>query len=628
MHKPNITWKPQAGGQVKALTCPVRECLIWGNRGGGKTDVLLMDYAQGVGRGYGADYRGLLLREATTELKDVIAKSKKWFPRMFPGASFNESKSIWTFPDGETLWFNYARVIGDYDQYHGHEYPWIGWEELTNHAIQDVYLKLMSCNRSSNKDIPRKYRSTCNPSGPGHAWVKLRFIDAVREGRIVQDEYGIPRTHIFVDLDDNKILLDADPDYKNIIRTMTENNEMLRKAWLDASWDLVIGGFFTDVWRPKTHIIRPFKIPHTWNITRSFDWGSSKPWAVSYIAICNGDQPDDYAFNIPKGSAFIVGELYGWTGEPNKGDYALSSVIAEKTLDFDRKLKEYHRHFDPLSNGYSEVKVIPGPADNSIWDVKDGKSIGTSMSQHKLYWSRSYKGSGSRIAGWALIRNMLGAALSKDKEQPHLYFFENAMHHIRTLPLMQRDDGNPDDIDSDMEDHCFVYDTKIITDQGIKKIGDLVGTEGKVLSVNGKFVSFRNCRLVKKDAKVIKVTFSDNHSVICTEDHKFLTNKGFIEGKDLLILSDTQCIVSKINSNHGELTCSKEESRLYQKQNYVVCPIKIEQIYENQDVYCLVAENTHTFALENGVIVSNCLDSMRYGLSKKMVSMKRKGVKT
>ena len=418
------------------------------------TDTLLMDFAKGVGVGYGADYRGLLLREATTELKDVIAKSKKWFPRLFPGAKFNEQKSIWTFPDGETFWFNYARVIDDYDQYHGHEYPWIGWEELTNHPVPDVYLKLMSCNRSSNPKIVSKYRATCNPSGPGHQWVKDRFINTVKERRVYTDKDGMTRTHIFVDLEDNKSLLEADPHYKAKLISMTENNEMLRKAWVQASWDLVIGGFFSDVWDTKIHVLDPFIIPHTWKVQRSFDWGSSRPWSVTYGATCNGDQPENCPIHIPKGSVIIIDEIYGWNGEPNKGDMATTATIAKRTLTLDKQLERMHRTYDPFMNNYAGIKVRIGPADNSIWNVTDGTSIGANMGKHKLYWQRSYKGPGSRKAGWALIRTMLEAAKKGDMEQPHLYFFPNAVHHIRTIPQLQRDAKNPDDVDTTGEDHC------------------------------------------------------------------------------------------------------------------------------------------------------------------------------
>jgi hypothetical protein len=460
-----VAWSPFAGGQRKLITCPIWECLMHGNRGGGKTDVLLMDFLQGVGQGYGSDWRGLLLREATTELGDVIAKSKKWFPRIKPGCKYNASKKIWVFPDGETLWFNYARVLDDYDQYHGHEYPWIGWEELTNHAVPEVYLKLMSCNRCSNADVPKRYRSTCNPSGPGHAWVKERFIDRIGEGRVytelvtveipdedgvdVETELAITRTHVKSRLDENKAMKKADPLYRAKIYQMTEGNEMLRKAWLDGDWDLVMGGFFTDVWDPKIHHIKPFTIPQSWMAFRSFDWGSSKPWAVSYCYESNGVQSPDREHDpslpfIPKGSVIVVSEIYGWTGVPNEGDQAVSQKIAERVAYTDMALQiEYG------------LKIYPGPADTSIWDVRDGGSIGTNLASFGCRWTKAYKGSGSRIAGWAIIRQMLSAAKNRDRERPHLYFFPAAQHHVRTLPLQQRDVKKPEDIDTDGEDHLM-----------------------------------------------------------------------------------------------------------------------------------------------------------------------------
>jgi len=445
MSKPIVIWEPFKGSQTKFMTCPAWECLLHGNRGGGKTDVLLMDFAQGVGRGYGQDYRGLLLREATTELGDIISKTKKWFPQMFPTAKYNASRKIWTFEDGETLWLNYARTEDDYWQYHGHEYPWIGWEELTNHAVPTVYLKMMSCNRCSNPDIPRKYRATCNPSGPGHQWVKQRFINKGRSCTIHRDEFGQTRSHIQSQLSENEALLGADPLYMEKLMAMTADDKMLRDAWVHGSWDLITGGFFTDVWNPNIHILRPFDIPKSWHLHRSFDWGSSRPWAVTYGFEANGEQPDmDGVPYIPPGSIIVPDELYGWTGVVNEGDRALSSEIADRTLAVDKNLE-----------GEYGIRVIPGPADTSIWTVTDGASIAAELSRHGCRWTKAYKGSGSRIAGWSLIRQMLGAAKRRDLEKPHLYFFDRAEHHIRTLPIMQRDKRKPEDIDTELEDHAM-----------------------------------------------------------------------------------------------------------------------------------------------------------------------------
>jgi hypothetical protein len=455
-----VVWSPHPGAQRRFLTCPVWECLLHGNRGGGKTDVLLMDFSKGVGKGFGSDYSGLLLREATTELGDVIKKSKKWFPRMFPGAKYNEATKRWKFPGGESLWFNYARVLADYDQYHGHEYPWIGWEEVTNHAVPEVYLKLMSCNRSSNPNIPKKYRATCNPSGPGHAWVKMRFIEQIQEGRILREsmtlelpdsdgnliptEVEITRTHLFSSLNENKTLLRADPLYKAKLIQMTQDDEMLKKAWIDGSWDIAIGGFFTDVWDHRVHVLNYIDIPKSWKCIRSFDWGSSKPWSVTYFVESNGEQPTLSPCYIPSGSVIIINEIYGWNGKPNEGDMADSQEIARRVLLMDNKiLTEYG------------LKVEAGPADTSIYDVKDGTSIGKNMAKFGLFWTRAYKGSGSRVSGWSLIRQMLGASIRRDLESPHLYFLPQAQHHIRTFPLAQRDPKKPEDIETNGEDHCL-----------------------------------------------------------------------------------------------------------------------------------------------------------------------------
>ncbi len=466
MPKPKPIWTPFPGSQERFLSCPVWECLLHGNRGGGKTDVLLMDFLQEVGKGHGIDYKGLLLREATTELGDVITKTKKWIPRIFPSAKYNNQKKTWTFEDGETLWLNYARVPDDYEQYHGHEYPWIGWEELTNHPFDTLYLKLMSCNRSSNPNIPRKYRATCNPSGPGHQWVKSRFIDVTKPEQIFNeeievtypDENGIEitkietiaRTHIQSYAAENKALMKADPLYMAKIYTLTKDDSMLRKAWIEGSWELIIGGFFTDVWDKEIHVLPTFKIPQSWSLGRSFDWGSSKPWSVTYGFQSNGEQPNPAHLGglvlpyIPRGSIIVPTEIYGWNGKVNEGDQATSQQIAQRVLTVDNTLlTEYN------------ARCIPGPADTSIWEVRDGTSIAANLRTHGCHWTKAYKGSGSRIAGWSIIRQMLGAAKRQELESPHLYFLAAAQHHIRTLPQMQRDKKKPEDIDTDLEDHAM-----------------------------------------------------------------------------------------------------------------------------------------------------------------------------
>ena len=448
----NAIWTPNPGSQVSFLRCPAHEALLHGNRGGGKTDCLLMDFLQHVGVGYGMEWRGILFREEYTQLTDVINKSKKWISQIFPGAKYNGSEHKWTFPDGETLYLRYMRVPSDYWAYHGHEYPWIGWEELTNWATDECYLSMMSCNRCSDPDVPRKYRATCNPSGPKHSWVKERFIDSVDELKVYVDpKSGKSRAHIQLKLEENTIFLDADPGYQRTIIEATKDDEAKYKAWVLGSWEVPAGGFFADVWDKSIHVLPYFQIPSSWKVFRSFDWGSQKPWAVTYIAECDGEQPIGYGLvenfpYFPRGTMVVFQELYGWNGKANEGDpeNATSQAIADRVLSLDAAIEREFR-----------VRVLPGPADNSIYNVTDGVSIGGNMRTYGLHWRPAYKGHGSRISGWALVRTMLSAAKRKDIENPHLYFCEAARHHIRTLPLMQRDKLKPEDIDSDLEDHCM-----------------------------------------------------------------------------------------------------------------------------------------------------------------------------
>jgi len=288
-----VTWTPQEGSQKAFLQCPIFEVLYCGTRGPGKTDALLMDFAQQIGQGYGKEWKGILFRRNNPELQDVIGKSKKWFTQIFPDAKYNESQSTWTFANGEQLQFRHFERPDSYYKYHGHSYTWIAWEELTTWPIDECYKSMFSCARSTVKGIPISIRSTTNPYGVGHNWVKQRFQLPVSPrqtiGKIIRDDsnldHSLERVAIHGHIEENKILLSADPGYLERIKSATRNPNEL-DAWLHGSWDIVAGGMFDDIWAShRKHIVVPtFNIPHTWRVYRAFDWGSSKPFSVGWWA--------------------------------------------------------------------------------------------------------------------------------------------------------------------------------------------------------------------------------------------------------------------------------------------------------------------------------------------------------
>ena len=431
---------PHPGSQTAFLTCPVREILYEGPRGPGKTLGLLMSFLSGVGKGYGAAWRGIIFRKTYPELADVIAKTKQWFWAVCPDAEYNKSEHVWTFATGETLALRHMLSGDDYWSYHGHEYPWIGFEELTNWAQPDAYDAMKSCNRSSHAGMPRRYVSTANPWGAGHGWVKARFIDPAPAGNVIQDRPGgWERVRIHGDTAENEALMIADPEYLATLENIED--ESLKKAWRYGDWDIAAGGMFTDVWSPARHVVRPFAIPKSWEVSRSFDWGSSAPFSVGWWAKCNGEQPEGHGRHYPRGTWVRIGEWYGSNGKPNQGCHMLASEVARGILEREKDMS---------------IKPIEGVADSAIFASGSGlsnESIATVMERIGVSWTPANKGPGSRVAGWELARELLAATKAGD-EKPGIVIFDSCRDFIRTVPVLMRDDKRPDDIDSTTEDHA------------------------------------------------------------------------------------------------------------------------------------------------------------------------------
>lgn len=462
-----IIWAPQAGAQVRFLQCPVFEVLLEGTRGGGKTDALIMDFAQFVGRGFGSSWRGILFRQEHPQLKDVIDRSKKWFAQMWPEdssnwARFNNTYSYWEWSSGEKLYLSHMSKKGDYWKHHGHEYPWIGWEELCNWPTQDCYKLMMSCCRSSHPSVPRHYRATTNPSGPGHNWVKQRFqLPGMREQIIwnALDDEGQPekpRVAIFSPIEENKILAVAEPEYAMTIRSSAPNEGTLH-AWLTGSWDIVSGGMFNDLWDSKVHVVEPFKIPSSWRIDRSFDWGSASPFSVGWWAESDGT---DYITksgrrrSTVRGDIFRIAEWYGTDGK-GKGLQLVASQIAKGIVEREIAMNIRGR-------------VMSGPADTSIFDVKEGRSIASEMArtirmpdgrkERGVMWMRADK---ARKVGWEQVRDRLrntkpelnSEGFPLPRELPGIFVFSSCMHFINIFPNLPRDEKDPEDVNTLSEDH-------------------------------------------------------------------------------------------------------------------------------------------------------------------------------
>ena len=461
--KVRAAWAPIPGAQTEFLRRPEREVLIHGTRGGGKTQVELVDFLQHVGQGHGSAYRGILFRRTFGELADVERKTLELFKKIFPAAKY--IKHNWKFPDGEQLLLRYLDDPMDYQlKYHGHEYQWLGFEELTNWPTNECYLLMFSCLRTGKKGIPLKVRATSNPGGPGHNWVKERFnLGAVPPadpaskfkratplGPILGKPGRPKRTSIFSDVRENFVLMQASPDYLyDIEEAARSRGEATYRAWMFGDWSIVAGGMFDDVWNPAIHVLPntpPHVIPNSWAINRSYDHGQSAPFSVGWWAQSNGEPitVDGTKIGQIRGDLIRIDEWYGWDGNPNKGLRLRATEIAETIIQ-----KEY-------ASGI-QGRVLPGPADSSIFDnYEPNRSVAGDMSSRGVTWERADKGPGSRVQGWQQMRKLLlGASPSNQstRTEPGLFVTQRCEQFIRTVPTLPRSQKNPDDADTAAEDH-------------------------------------------------------------------------------------------------------------------------------------------------------------------------------
>ena len=417
---------------------PEWEALYGGAAGGGKSDALVIEALRQV---HIPHYKALILRKTFPQLAELIDKSLNYYPVAFPGARYNSSSHTWTFPSGAKIIFGSMQYTKDRLKYQGQAYDFVAFDELT-HFSWEEYSYLFSRCRPNGPGTRCYIRSTANPGGVGHGWVKERFITAgkpmvpvwedIRWRDPTGKEYCEKRSRIFVpsSVFDNPALLRNDPDYITRLASMPEAE---RKALLYGDWDTFSGQVFTE-WRndPEhyldrvgTHVISPFKVPDAWSIWCALDWGYSKPFSVGWYAV-------DHERRL-----YRIREYYGCTGTPNVGAKLEPSEVA-------RQIKRIEAE-DPNLRG----KTIHRVGDPAIWGSDGTESIGALFERERVFFE---KGDHARIDGKMQVHHRMAF---DENGWPMLYVFSTCKHFIRTVPNLVYDEKDVEDIDTDGEDHIY-----------------------------------------------------------------------------------------------------------------------------------------------------------------------------
>lgn len=442
--------------QQRALITPANEILYGGALGGGKS--YLARVATII---YSLEVPGLITYLFRRTFKEVLANhvyTPGGYLEMLKDllesgdCVFSKSDYSFSFYNGSRIQLAHSQHESDIYTHQGAQIGFLVVDEST-HFTPAMIRFIRSRVRLGSLKVPQKYRGmfprilyTANPGNVGHHFFKSNFVD-FGSGHVFdapEDEGGMRREYVPAKLRDNKVLLLNDPDYAKRVKGMGDSGTV--QAMIEGDWEALSTGGFADLWRAKFHVIQPFAIPYSWKIDRGYDYGSSAPAACIWFAESNGEEFIDGDGNeawVPAGTLFQIGELYF----ANKKLEGLRLPADEQA----KRIKDYERDEGLLG------RVEPGPADNAINDAQPGqKSVAQLMSEsHGITWLRSVKTPGSRIQGVQLFRTRLANSAKRPMEAPGYFVFSNCFHTIRTVPNLEPDDKNIEDIDTSGEDHIW-----------------------------------------------------------------------------------------------------------------------------------------------------------------------------
>lgn len=226
-------WEGPSAKQYVFLTYPAREMMYGGAAGGGKSVALLaaaLQFATVPG------YSALLLRRTFADLnlpKALIPLSHLFLQET--DARWDGQKYRWTFPSGATLSFGYLATDIDKYRYQGAEFSFLGFDELTQFTESQYNYLRSRLRKPANLNVPLRVRSSSNPGGVGHVWVKNRFIDPKTRGN---------RKFVSARLEDNPHL-----DRQSYEESLNELDPVTRQQLRHGDWDASVdNGIFKAEW--------------------------------------------------------------------------------------------------------------------------------------------------------------------------------------------------------------------------------------------------------------------------------------------------------------------------------------------------------------------------------------------
>jgi hypothetical protein len=261
--------------QLAFLALECEEAMYGGAAGGGKSSALLMAalmFADTPG------YNALILRRSFQDLSQpgaIMDRAREWLSGT--DARWNATNKRWTFPSGASLTFGYLKNAGSHLQYQGAEYSFIAFDELTQFEGYQYRYLFSRLRRLQGSGIPMRMRAASNPGGPGHDWVKRRFIDKRRPDR----------AFIPAKFSDNPYL-----DQAEYLKALSKLDAVTRAQLMKGDWYISKAGLIYPEFGDCA--VQASEVP--WGRLRKvqdwhggIDWGWNNPFAAVHGALDDDD---------------------------------------------------------------------------------------------------------------------------------------------------------------------------------------------------------------------------------------------------------------------------------------------------------------------------------------------------
>jgi hypothetical protein len=463
-----VSLMEQALGDVWALT-PKQlyaeavwskvDWMLYGGAAGGAKSELAIYHANRLSQEI-PGHSTLLLRRSIPELRRsliirLIARIQRYkLPARYRKL---DGQSGFQYTNGSLIECGHCQTEEAVGRYLSAEYDCIVIDEATtisDNQITQVASRLRTTREKALLGARPHLGLFTNPGGMSHAWMYDLFITPTGYGQkivVLDISQGLEKKHVVAEYEAPITVADAtgeevlgvllpwirsiqveadpathlvvgfvpskasdnpylDPSYLKNLNTLDERR---RRQLRDGDWDTFEGMYFHE-WNRNTHVIQPFDIPDSWQRARGIDFGSTAPYACVWVA---WDE---------NGDAYVYRE-----------DYKDGITPQEQA----RRIKEMS----------GKEKFVATVADPSTFADRRGlgKSISDMWRDAGLNTTRAKN---QRVAGWTNIRQYLwdhGAG------RPRMFVFDTCSNLVRTLPLMQHDGHNGEDLDTTGDDHVM-----------------------------------------------------------------------------------------------------------------------------------------------------------------------------